>query len=81
MHTVKSISRIGCSVSIDESVYEDYSHAKVEYFYDENNDYSWDLTFGTDEGDGIWLVTSKNSHVHLSSDIDHLLGNYNHPHC
>ena len=61
MHTVKSISHIGRSASIDESFYKDDSHAKEEYYYDENNDYSWDCTFGTDEGDSIWLITPKNN--------------------
>ena len=59
MHTVTFISCIGHSASIGESFYEDDSHAKDEFYYNENNDYSWGCTFGTDEGDGIWLVTPK----------------------
>ena len=56
MHTVTFISCIGHSASIDESVYKDDSHAKDEFYYNENNDYSWDCTFGTDEGGSIWLT-------------------------
>ena len=47
---IKSIPRIGrsCSLSIaEESV----------YYYDDTNDYSWEYTFGTEEGKGVWLNT------------------------
>ncbi|KAL7551935.1 hypothetical protein ACHAWF_015158 [Thalassiosira exigua] len=57
LNAIKSISRIGRSVSVDETVYEE-PHDRDdagEYYFDDNNDYSWDCTFGTEEGNGIWL--------------------------
>lgn len=53
---VKSIYRIGHSVS-SVYVYEDNPSAKEEYYFDkDSNDYSWDCTPGTDVGDIIDLA-------------------------
>ena len=41
----------------------------------------WDIRMGRHLVGNTEKRTARNSHVHLSSDIDHLLGNYNHPHC
>ena len=57
---IKSISRIGRSTSLDESYYEEdkdtaNNDPSGEYYFDDNNDYSHECTFGTSEHNGIWL--------------------------
>mmetsp|Transcript_18763 Transcript_18763/g.30651 ORF Transcript_18763/g.30651 Transcript_18763/m.30651 type:complete len:412 (+) Transcript_18763:25-1260(+) len=56
---INSIARIGrsSSVSIDQT-FDDADHNEEEeyyYYFDDTNDFSWDCSFGTEEGDGIWL--------------------------
>lgn len=63
LNKIKSIARIGRSssasvagISIDGDFDDDAIECKEEYYFDDNNDYSWDCcSFGTEEGDGIWL--------------------------
>ncbi|KAL9184391.1 hypothetical protein ACHAXT_002477 [Thalassiosira profunda] len=64
----QSIARIGRSTSIDDGGgayatnpdFDDRGGGRGGYYYDDTNDYSWDCTFGTDEGSGIWLNTLEN---------------------
>lgn len=64
--TIRSIARIGrsSSVSLAGESLDDATKTSANkneevgaspFYFDDTNDFSWDCTFGTAEGDGIWF--------------------------
>lgn len=69
MNQVKSIARIGraTSASLDGSAAEGPNDDQCQYYFDDTNDFSWDCTCGTREGDGIWLNTTDRAGLLMSA--------------